>query len=57
MALTGPYLHDGTAPTLEETVRHHGALSVGPGDQSGRGGATGGILKTLTGEYQGRVLQ
>ena len=57
VALTGPYLHDGTAPTLEETVSIMARYQLGRETSPGEVAQLVAFLKTLTGEYQGRVLQ
>ena len=54
--LTAPYLHDGTALTLEDAIKVMGVylsgLEVTPGDRK----LIVGFLRTLTGEYQGKKV-
>lgn len=56
VALTAPYLHDGSAETLEEAVRAMAIYQLGrrlaPSDEAD----IVAFLRTLTGEYQGRPL-
>lgn len=56
VALTAPYLHDGTAKTLDEAVDAMAKYEVGttlsPADRDD----IVAFLKTLTGEYQGKPL-
>ena len=56
VALTAPYLHDGSSPTLEKTVAIMGKYQLGisiPEDDIARIVA---FLRTLTGEYNGKPL-
>ena len=56
IALTAPYLHDGTAKTLEEAVNVMGKYQLGitlPAEDVARIVA---FLHTLTGEYNGKPL-
>ena len=56
VALTAPYLHDGSLPTLEQTVATMGKYQLGisiPEDDIDRIVA---FLRTLTGEYNGKPL-
>lgn len=56
VALTAPYFHDGSAPTLEEAVtvmgRYQLGRELGPEDIR----AITAFLQSLTGEYQGKPL-
>jgi cytochrome c peroxidase len=57
VALTAPYFHDGSAPTLETAVALMGLHQLGR-ELSGRDVALiVQFLQTLTGEYQGAPLQ
>lgn len=56
VALTAPYLHDGTAKTLEDAVNIMGKYQLGinlPAEDVARITA---FLRTLTGEYNGKPL-
>lgn len=57
VALTAPYLHDGSAATLQEVVaimaRYQLALKLDAADID----RIVAFLRTLTGEYQGRLLE
>ncbi len=56
IALTAPYLHDGTAQTLEDAVHIMGKYQLGivlPNEDVARIVA---FLRTLTGEYNGKPL-
>lgn len=56
VALTAPYLHDGTAQSLEQVIIIMGRYQLGvslPGDDVARIAA---FLRTLTGEYNGKPL-
>ena len=57
VAVTPPYLHDGSAKTLDEAVvimaRYQLGLRLGTADV----GRIVAFLRTLTGEYQGRALE
>lgn len=56
IALTGPYLHDGSAATLEQAVDAMAVYQVGkPLSATDRDDMVA-FLKTLTGEYQGQPL-
>ena len=53
---TWPYYHDGTRVTLEEAVRDMGIYQSGVELTSAEVDQITGFLKTLTGEYQGKLL-
>lgn len=53
---TWPYYHDGTRETLEEAVRDMGLYQSGVELTSSEIDQITAFLKTLTGEYQGRLL-
>ena len=53
---TWPYYHDGTRETLEEAVRDMGIYQSGVELTSDEVDKITAFLKTLTGEYQGRLL-
>jgi cytochrome c peroxidase len=57
VALTRPYLHDGSAKTLNEVVRIMARYQLGVRLQADEEAAIVAFLCTLTGEYQGRLLQ
>jgi cytochrome c peroxidase len=57
VALTAPYLHDGTAKTLNEAVRVMARYQLGVKLQESEEAAIVAFLGTLTGEYQGKLLQ
>lgn len=57
VALTTPYLHDGSALTLEDAVRIMGRYQLGKELHSDEVDKIVAFLKTLTGEYQGKTLQ
>lgn len=57
VALTAPYFHDGSAPTLEAAIAVMARYQLGrsiPGEHVTRIAA---FLRTLTGEYRGKALQ
>lgn len=56
IALTAPYLHDGTARTLEEAVDVMTKYQVGRSLPVAERDDIVAFLKTLTGEYRGRPL-
>ncbi len=56
VALTAPYLHDGTAKTLEEAVDAMAVYQVGAPLSTADRDKIVAFLKTLTGEYQGQPL-
>ena len=53
---TWPYYHDGTRETLEEAVRDMGIYQSGVELASAEVDKITAFLKTLTGEYQGKLL-
>lgn len=53
---TWPYYHDGTRETLEEAVRDMGIYQSGVELTSAEIDKITAFLKTLTGEYQGKLL-
>ncbi len=53
---TWPYYHDGTRETLEEAVRDMGIYQSGVELTSDEVDKITAFLKTLTGEYQGKLL-
>lgn len=57
IALTPPYLHDGSAKTLEETVRVMVRYQLGEQIDAGELKKVVAFLHTLTGEYQGKPLE
>lgn len=56
VALTAPYLHDGSAKTLEEAVDAMAVYQVGKPLSTADRDDIVAFLKTLTGEYQGKML-
>jgi cytochrome c peroxidase len=56
VAVTAPYFHDGSAPTLDLAVRRMGAVQLGYALSDGEAAQLVAFLNTLTGEYQGRSL-
>lgn len=56
VALTAPYLHDGSAGTLEQAVRIMGRYQLGIAMNDDDVAVIVEFLGTLTGEYQGRPL-
>ena len=56
VALTAPYLHDGTAKTLEEAGEAMAVYQVGAQLTTADRDKIGAFLKTLTDEYQGQPL-
>jgi len=57
VAVTAPYLHDGSAKTLEEVVRIMGRYQLGRELDEADVHLIVAFLRTLTGEYKGRKLQ
>jgi len=57
VALTPPYLHDGSAKTLEEVVRVMARYQLGEQIDAGDLKKIVAFLHTLTGEYQGKPLE
>ena len=56
VALTAPYLHDGSAPTLEDAVKIMGKYQLGLDLTTEDISEIVAFLKTLTGEYNGNPL-
>jgi len=56
VALTGPYLHDGSAKRLEDAVGVMGKYQLGQSLSSGDIDDIVSFLKTLTGEFEGKAL-
>lgn len=57
VALTAPYMHDGSLQTLEEAVNHMARFQVGNQLTTEETADIVAFLKTLTGEYQGVSLE
>lgn len=57
VAVTAPYLHDGSAKTLEEAVQIMGRYQLGRSLDEHEVRLLVGFLRTLTGEYKGRRLE
>jgi len=56
VAVTAPYFHDGSAPTLEAAVGHMGRVQLGYILSDAEVGAIAAFLGTLTGEHDGVSL-
>jgi cytochrome c peroxidase len=56
VALTAPYLHDGSAPRLEDAVQVMGIYQLGIAIPADDAAAIVAFLRTLTGEYAGKPL-
>jgi cytochrome c peroxidase len=56
VALTGPYLHDGSAKRLEDAVDVMGKYQLGRSLSSEDIDEIVSFLKTLTGEFEGKAL-
>ena len=56
VALTYPYYHDGSVETLEEATRMMATYQVGEKLNDDQVNKIAGFLRTLTGEYQGKLL-
>jgi cytochrome c peroxidase len=56
VALTAPYFHDGSAPTLESAVDVMARYQLGRELDAADAQAIVAFLKTLTGEYRGKPL-
>jgi cytochrome c peroxidase len=56
VAVTAPYFHDGRAPTLEDAVVTMVKAQLGRTLEQEEIGLIVDFLRTLTGEYQGRLL-
>ena len=57
IALTAPYLHDGSQKTLEEVIKVMGQYQLGKELTSNEVNRLIAFLHSLTGEYQGKPLQ
>jgi len=57
IALTPPYLHDGSAKTLKEVVGVMARYQLGRTLDARETGEVVAFLRTLTGEYQGKPLE
>lgn len=57
VAMTAPYLHDGSASTLNKVVRIMARFQLGVKLEATEEAALMAFLRTLTGEYQGKMLQ
>lgn len=57
VAVTGPYLHDASAPTLEDAVRIMARYQLGQPLDAPALRSIVAFLHTLTGEYRGQPLQ
>lgn len=57
IAQTAPYFHDGSARTLDETVRKMGHYQAGKDFNNAEVADLAAFLKTLTGEYKGKPTQ
>lgn len=57
VALTPPYLHDGSAKTLEDVVRVMARYQLGERLSPDELNKIVAFLNTLTGEYQGKLLE
>jgi len=56
IAATGPYFHDGSAPTLSDAVRRMAAAQLGAALSDPDVAAIVAFLKTLTGVYRGEPV-
>lgn len=56
VALTRPYLHDGTVDTLEQAIEVMGTFQLGVEFKDSEIAKIATFLRTLTGEYQGKPL-
>lgn len=57
VALTAPYLHNGSVPTLDDTIRLMARYQLGKDLSDDQVQLISGFLHTLTGEYRGQRLQ
>ncbi len=57
IALTAPYLHDGSARTLEDAIKIMARYQLGKNPDTDEIAQIAAFLRTLTGEYQGKPLQ
>jgi cytochrome c peroxidase len=56
VAVTAPYFHDGSAPTLEDAVRRMGAAQLNSNLADEQIVSIVAFLQTLTGNYRGRPI-
>jgi cytochrome c peroxidase len=56
VALTAPYFHNGSAPTLDDAVKVMAQYQLGRSLSEPDQAAIVAFLHTLTGEYQGQPL-
>ncbi len=56
VAVTAPYFHDGSIPTLDAAIEHMGRVQLGIAIPSEDRVAIAAFLGALTGEYRGRRL-
>ena len=56
VAVTGPYFHDGSAPTLTEAVQTMARVQLGYALEPGETDDLVAFLNTLTGTWEGQVL-
>ena len=56
VATTPPYFHDGSAPTLGKAVRRMARSQLGQALSDAETGRIVAFLRTLTGEYRGRLV-
>jgi cytochrome c peroxidase len=57
VAVTAPYLHDGSVATLEEMIVLMSEVQLGRSLDADRVAKVAAFLRTLTGEYKGEVLR
>ena len=57
IAQTSPYFHDGSAATLEEAVSVMAKVQLGKKMSENEVSDISSFLRTLTGEYEGRLLR
>ena len=57
VALTAPYLHDGSAKTLEDAVKVMARFQLGKKLDAADVAKIVSFLRTLTGEYSGKPLK
>jgi len=57
VALTAPYLHDSSAPTLDDAIKTMARYQLGRNLDAAEVSRISAFLRTLTGEYQGKPLQ
>ena len=56
VALTWPYYHDGSVPTLNEAITKMAKYQVGRAIRAEEAQKVESFLEALTGEYQGKLL-